>query len=773
MHQFYFRIKKKMKSLLHVFLLFTSVITFAQTVKGKVLFNGKPMEFVSVYSKDKSKGTTTNKEGEFSLELNQKQTTLVFQSIGFKTVERKIDLIDSEIKTINIELEEDLLGLDQVVVSATRSHLNRKVAPVIVTVTDAKLLEATQSVSLAEGLNFQPGLRMETNCQNCGFSQVRINGLDGAYSQILVDSRPIFSALNGVYGLDQIPANSIDRIEVVRGGGSALYGANAIAGTINIITKDPVDNTFQVGQNVSLIKGETLDIATTVNGTVVNDEASSGLTYFGMYRNRNPYDYDGDTFTELTKLESQTFGFKGYIKPSDNTRLTAEFNSISEYRRGGNKLGLQPFESDVAEQIDSDVLTGGLTFESSINEGKQHFSAYVSTSRSKNKNYYGGGEDLVAQNGIVLGFGNSRDETWVLGSQYAHKLANFLGGKGNFTGGFEFKYDKMKDEKPGFNTFVNQTLRTYGIYAQQEWTINKQWKVLGGLRADIHNLTDESVIFNPRLNIMYFANENARFRVSYAKGFRAPQVFTEDLHAQIAAGEVLTVRVDPSTLVSETSHSFTTSFDWNTSLTKGELSFTIEAFYTKIVNPFILEQLNDFIWEKRNGDNAYVKGFNIETKYAPNEKWILQAGATIQEGKFDKPVQWSDDASISLDNADNFFKSPNVYGNFIATFAPTKKFQNNISAVYTGSMYVPHLAGFISEDILEKTKDFFELNVKSSCDFSLDSHNHSQLRVSVGVQNIFDSYQNDLDQGADRDANYIYGPSRPRTYFLSFKFINQ
>ncbi|CAM1342829.1 TonB-dependent receptor [Tenacibaculum amylolyticum] len=761
-----------MKHFIAIICLLTVFLGNTQTIKGKVTFNNEPVPFVSVYIKDTSIGTTTNENGLYEINATAQKATIVFQSIGFKIVEKEIQLNTNNTITIDVSLEEDVLGLDQVVVSATRTHLNRKLAPVIVSVTDSKLLDATQSISLSEGLNFQPGLRMETNCQNCGFSQVRINGLDGAYSQILVDSRPIFSALNGVYGLDQIPANVIQRIEVVRGGGSALYGANAIAGTINIITKDPIENTFQVGQNVSLIKGDALDLATTLNGTVVNEEATAGLTYFGMYRNRNPYDYDGDSFTEITKLETQTFGFKGYLKPTETSRLTAEFNSISEFRRGGNKLSLQPFESDVAEQIDSDVLIGGLTYESVINDGKQHFSAYVSTSRSKNKNYYGGGEDLIAQNGTVIGFGNSRDETWVLGSQYAHRLDSFLGGKGNFTGGIEFKYDKMKDEKPGFNAFVNQTLRTYGIYAQQEWTINKQWKVLGGLRADIHNLTDENIILNPRLNVLYFANENTRLRASYAKGFRAPQVFTEDLHAQIAAGEVLTVRVDRANLVSETSHSFTASFDWNKNLSKGEIAFTLEAFYTKLVNPFILEQLNNLIWEKRNGDNADVKGINIEAKYAPNEKWILQAGATIQEGKYNEPVQWSDDPTISLENADNFFKSPNFYGNFVATYAPTKRFQNNISGVYTGSMYVPHLAGFITQDWLEKTQDFFELNLKSSYDFYLDDHKHSTIQISGGIQNLFDSYQQDFDQGADRDANYIYGPSRPRTFFIGLKFFS-
>ena len=103
----------------------------------------------------------------------------------------------------------------------------------------AKLFETVNSTDLAKSLNFQSGLRVENNCQNCGFQQVRINGLDGPYTQILIDSRPIFSALSGVYGLEQIPANMIERVEVMRGGGSALFGSSAIAGTINIITKEP------------------------------------------------------------------------------------------------------------------------------------------------------------------------------------------------------------------------------------------------------------------------------------------------------------------------------------------------------------------------------------------------------------------------------------------------------------------------------------------------------------------------------------------------------
>ena len=106
----------------------------------------------------------------------------------------------------NFEIEEDLIALDGVVVSANRSETTRRMAPTLVNVMDVKVFENTNSSTLSQGLNFQPGVRVENNCQNCGFQQVRINGLDGPYTQILIDSRPIFSALAGVYGLEQIPA---------------------------------------------------------------------------------------------------------------------------------------------------------------------------------------------------------------------------------------------------------------------------------------------------------------------------------------------------------------------------------------------------------------------------------------------------------------------------------------------------------------------------------------------------------------------------------------
>lgn len=155
---------------------------------------------------------------------------------------------------------------------------------------------------------FQAGLRVETNCQNCGFQQVRINGLDGPYTQLLLDGKALFSSLNGVYGIEQIPAGMIERVEVMRGGGSALYGANAIGGTVNIITKEPLNNLFMISHNLIAIGNSAYDNTTSLNASLINGQRNAGLYIFGTSRHRQHYDHDGDHFSEIGELKLTTLG---------------------------------------------------------------------------------------------------------------------------------------------------------------------------------------------------------------------------------------------------------------------------------------------------------------------------------------------------------------------------------------------------------------------------------------------------------------------------------
>ncbi len=242
--------------------------TIAGHVIEKETEEGLP--FATVKIVETGQGTTTDEGGRFLFkDIPEGEYTLRAQMMGFITMEKKVTVSPEYAVDVHFALEELSKEIDEVVVSANRNEVSRRDAPVVVNVLNQKTFERVNSTDLAKSLNFQSGLRVENNCQNCGFPQVRINGLEGPYSQILINSRPVISALSGVYGLEQIPVNMVERVEVVRGGGSALFGANAVGGTINIITKDPIDNSYQVSTNLSNQNGKSWEQYKGANASLV------------------------------------------------------------------------------------------------------------------------------------------------------------------------------------------------------------------------------------------------------------------------------------------------------------------------------------------------------------------------------------------------------------------------------------------------------------------------------------------------------------------------
>lgn len=187
--------------------------------------SGEHLPGVAIMIEGTTMGTVTDATGHYRFNhLPEGKLTLKVRVIGYQTITKKVTAIKNKTQEFNFELEEDMTALDAVVVSSNRNETTRRMAPTLVSVIDAKKFTQVNACNLAQGVVFQPGVRVENNCQNCGFNQIRINGMDGRYTQILIDSRPIMSALAGVYGLEQIPANMIERVELIRGGGSALYG---------------------------------------------------------------------------------------------------------------------------------------------------------------------------------------------------------------------------------------------------------------------------------------------------------------------------------------------------------------------------------------------------------------------------------------------------------------------------------------------------------------------------------------------------------------------
>lgn len=716
------------------------------------------LSYITVALKGTTIGTVTDATGHYFLKnLPEGEFMLEVSSIGYKTVTRKVVLKKGKTLEEDFEIEEDAVALDGVVVSANRSETTRRLAPTLVNVVDLKLFEQTNSTTLAQGLSFQPGVRVESNCQNCGFQQVRINGLDGPYTQILLDSRPIFSALSGVYGIEQIPASMIERVEVMRGGGSALFGSSAIAGTINIITKEPIRNSGMLSHTLTGIGGNAFDNSTSLNASLVTDDQRAGLYIFGQNRHRAAYDHDDDGYSEIPKLHGQTVGFRSYLKTSLYSKLTFEYHHMEEFRRGGDLLNRPPHEANIAEQVEHSINGGGLKFDYFSPDEKHRFNVFASAQHIDRNSYYGGGQDPNA-------YGKTNDLNWMAGSQYIYSFGKCIFMPSDLTVGIEFNQDKLKDNMWGYNRQVNQTVKIGSAFLQNEWK-NDKWGILIGGRLDKHNLID-NIIFSPRANLRFNPNEDINFRLSYSSGFRAPQAFDEDLHIENVGGSVAMIQLSDN-LKEERSQSFSASADVYQRLGDFQVNFLVEGFFTKLNDVFALtdaEEENGILTRVRyNAPGARVIGLTLEGKLAYRNLFQFQAGLTLQQSHYDEAHEWNPEAP----KVKKMMRTPNTYGYFTATYTPIKPLSVTLSGTYTGSMLVPHEAGVIEKPVTVMTKKFADIGLKAAYDFKL--YKSINLQVNAGVQNIFNSYQNDFDKGPDRDSGYIYGPSLPRSFFAGVK----
>ena len=790
-------------------------------IKGSVVDSKtqQPLSHASVLVVGTVITTTTDAEGHYSLNnLPLGKVKIEVRSAGYRTLRQEVTTERSYTTEQNFELTPDEIALDEVVVSANRSLTLRRESPVIVNVLDTKLFESTHSTTLAQGLNFQPGVRTEDNCTNCGFSQVRINGLDGHYSQILVDSRPVFTALQGVYGLEQIPANMVERVEIVRGGGSALFGASAIGGTINIITKEPSENSAELAHTITgATNGSTaFDNNTTGNVSVVTTNGRAGFYLYAQSRHRSAYDRDGDGYTDLPTLDNKTLGLSTFLRLTDYSKVTLKYHGLKEFRRGGNNLFLPPHEANIAEQIEHTINGGSLAYDLFNPNGKGHFSAYASFQNVDRKSYYGGlGELTSAAEGqkamneaykLGLSLDMSEEDAaklpddqqqilanaqaydkaqraynvthninYIAGAQYVHNFDRLLFMPADLTVGAEYSFDRIKDRSLGYNSLLEQRVRISSAFVQNEWK-NAHWGLLLGGRLDKHNLISH-LIFSPRVNLRYNPTPNANLRLTYAGGFRAPQAFDEDLHTKISDGDRVKIALAKD-LKEERSHSFSASADLYKSFGTVQTNLLIEGFYTRLNNMFATRKLADDVVidgarveERYNSNGATVFGLNLEGKASLTSWAQLQAGFTWQNSRYRTAEEWDDDAADEFKTTKRLLRTPDTYGYFTLNVRPTIDFNVSLSGVYTGRMYVGHPKGGSERtkdfSIIEHTPSFLTLNLKLAYDFYL--YNQVKLQASAGVQNLLDAYQKDLDKGPSRASDYVYGPTQPRSLFLGVK----
>ena len=471
-------------------LILLSIITIQKThaqhtdanIFGDVKSEGEHLPFVSVYLEGTTIGTSTNGTGHFMLiDLPVGKHILVAKSLGFTTLKKEVDIQVNKTIEVNFILLQEVMSFEEIVVTGTKTFKRSTETPVIVNVIDSKLIQAVQACNISEGLKFQPGLRIETDCQTCNYTQLRMNGLGGGYSQILINGRPIFSPLVGLYGMEQIPANMVERIEVVRGGGSALYGSSAIGGTVNVITQIPNKNDYSVSYTTHRINNQSTDNVLNASVTMVSENRNAGVVLFANSRQREAYDHVGitmnpdgskkfekDNYSELPALRNNSFGGNIFFQPAPNHKLKINLTSLYEYRYGGEMTNKVAHLAQQSEERIHNIFMGGLDYQVNFNNNNSSFITYFAGQHTDRKHYTGlypvrkeynsDSTFLQAEYKHLKNppYGTSDNNTLQGGIQLNHRFQKFLIGSNVVTTGIEYIVDNIVDSIPFYRYGTNQ-----------------------------------------------------------------------------------------------------------------------------------------------------------------------------------------------------------------------------------------------------------------------------------------------------------------------------
>lgn len=596
---------------------FPSLSTYAQTSKlsGKVNDeDGAAIEAATITIHKLGIGTTSNSAGMYQLENIPYGTWQIEVSyIGYTTFKTAIT-VEREHAVKDFVLEGGSGALDEVVISGTMKETSKLDSPVPVEVYTSKFFKANPTPSLFEALQNINGVRPQLNCNVCNTGDIHINGLEGPYTMILIDGMPIVSGLSTVYGLSGIPQSLLDRVEIVKGPASTLYGSEAVGGLINIITKSPAHAPLISVDAFGTTWGEVnADVAAKHH---IGEKAQSllGVNYFNY---QNAIDNNKDNFTDVTlqnrvsvfnkwnfeRKDNRVFSFAGRYVYED--RWGGEMNWGKKYR-GGNEVYGESIYTNRWE------LFG--TYQLPVKE-KMMFQ--FSTNGHNQNSVYGDTPYLADQ---YISFGQL---TWFKTM-----------GKHDLLTGLAYRYTYYDDNTPATadanNIDKNKPMHTNlpGAFVQDEIAFNENNKVLLGLRYDYNSL--HGSILTPRLNYKWnSADKHNILRLSVGNGYRVANVFTEDHAALTGSRDVVFINdLKPET-----------SWNGNINLVKkiyaGNTFIGLDAtaFYTYFNNKIIADYETDpnkIIYDNLKG-HAVSQGISVNVDVLlPNGLKIL-VGATAME----------------------------------------------------------------------------------------------------------------------------------------------
>ena len=726
---------------------------FAQTtIKGTVRFQNHPEAYVNVYVADTSLGSATDEQGNYTIkEVPTGKITLIVSSLGYKKQHKTLTITDEIVITQNFDLVTDDSALEEIVISGTLKPVSKLESPVPVEVYSKSFFKKNPTPSVFESMQNVNGVRPQLNCNVCNTGDIHINGLEGPYTFVLIDGMPIVSGLSTVYGLTGIPQSLIERVEIVKGPASTLYGSEAVGGIINIITKKPTNAPEVAVDTFGSSWGE---VNTDLGLRYDLGEKTQGLLGINYFNYQNPIDNNGDGFTDLTLQNRVSIFNKFNFERKDNRVFTIAGRYVYEDRWGGQNEWTSDFRGGDVLYGESIYTSRWETFGTYQLPTTEKISFQFSANGHVQNSFYGTTSYNADQ---YIGFGQ-----FIWDKQ--------LGEKHDLLVGAAYRYTFYDD-----NTFATTTpdgatnkasvIHLPGLFVQDEIKLNPQNKLLLGARYDYNSLHGN--ILSPRVNYKWNSKDKSDIiRLSVGNGFRVANIFTEDHAALTGAREV----IFEGELKPETS--------WNANInyvkkitTKNNtfIGLDASAFYTYFDNRILPDYETDpnkIIYSNLNG-KSISQGISLNTDIAWKNGFKVLVGGTLM------------DVSVT---EDGIRRRQILTESFSGVWSVSYNFGTiGLTADYTGNLYGPMRLPLLGDmDPRPPTSPWFSIQ-----NIQLTKKLGDQWELYGGVKNLLNfTPSDDAISGAsnpfDRnlgdddlpfDPSYVYASNQGIRGFFGLRYM--
>lgn len=722
------------------------------SVKGEVtdLRTEERIKQATVKNLQTKQTVMTDHEGGFMISVS-KSDTLIITSTGYLTDTVQIS---SAARFIAVQLKPVMKSLEEVVISGTMREIKKSGSPIAVESYSAKFFKKNVSSSVFEALSIVNGVQPQLNCNVCNTGDIHINGMEGPYTMVLIDGMPVVSNLATVYGFSGIPASLIKRIEIVKGPSSTLYGSEAVAGLINIITKDPVSaSLFNADIHTTSYNEINADISARFKMAKVHSLLGLNVFHFGKR-----FDVNSDRFTDVTLQKRISLFNKWSFDRRNHLPFQVGVRLLAEDRWGGEMHWNKEWrgtDSVYGESIYTKRLE--VIGNYGIKAGSEKLLLEYSYNFHHQDSYYGYVPYFAKQHSV-----------------FAQLRWNKEAGKHSIIAGVPYRFTWYDDNtpvtaKPDGLTNQPAVNKLMGVFVQDELKLSGQFTLLGGLRYELTSL--HGGIISPRIAVKWQSTQNQVIRLSIGNGFRVVNLFTEDHAALSGAREV----VIAETLNPE--KSWNGNLNYTSTFTPSFGFFTVDAtlFYTYFANKIVPDYITDpqkIIYQNIDG-YAVSKGFTLNTDFSFKKHLKIVAGITLM----DVFTREKNQTNVLIKQQQLF--APKFSGNYAVSYSiPKWKLMIDL----TGKVFGPQRLPIVPNDFRPEFSPWFTL-----ANLQLTKRVGKKIELYAGIKNMlnfvpknpilrpedpFDKRVNDPvnnPYGYTFDPSYNYAPMMGRRIMVGVR----